>query len=138
MQRRDRERGIEERVEVVRRRFEQWRRSPDRGRRIPDELWQAAADLAERQGVHRTGLALGLNAQALRERVAAAGSRAAFGSPGAVKFVEVAATEAPRDFGAEWILELEDGRGAKLRVRAGAWAAPDLAALTRAFLRDER
>jgi len=56
-----------EQFREVRRRLEEWRRqSGGRGRRIPAELWSAAAAVARREGVSATATALRLNAARLR------------------------------------------------------------------------
>jgi hypothetical protein len=52
----------------VRRKFERWRESRRRGTRIPEELWQAAAEVSREIGVSKTAQALGLDYYALRER----------------------------------------------------------------------
>jgi hypothetical protein len=129
--------GAAESVEQVRRRFEDWRRSPGRGRRIPEELWDSAVHLAEEHGVHRTRLALGLNGQALKERVALGGPGQSGIAPTSPAFVEIEAPSLPLGASVECVLELEDRAGAKLRLQLRSAAAPDLGALTRAFLRGE-
>lgn len=138
MQRRERDPGIEAQVEAARRRFEQWRHLGRGGRRIPEELWLAAVELAQRQGVHRTVLALRLNAQALKARFEATRQRPAAVPTSPVRFVELAMAEPSLQAGGGWELELEDGRGAKLRVKVLCGAAPDLGELARAFLREPR
>ncbi len=49
--------------------FERWRRSRKRGTRIPEALWQAAAEAAEECGVSKTAQALGLDYYKLKSRV---------------------------------------------------------------------
>src|SRR3990170_6638186 len=65
------------RLEGVRRRFALWRGTRKGHARIPDSLWDAAALMAGRYGISRTANALGVNYQALKNRlgrIAAAGS----------------------------------------------------------------
>jgi len=72
--------------------FRRWRATRARGARIPPDLWQAAASLADRHGVSRTATALGLDDYALKKRLLAgmddapetAGNRG-----GPAQFVEV-------------------------------------------------
>lgn len=75
-----------------------WRRDHGGvGRRIPDTLWAAAADVARTAGVEETGRALRLNAAKLSAFVAARSGEAA-GPPGRepaskLKFVELDGVE---------------------------------------------
>src|SRR5271157_125606 len=57
------------RLEGVRRRFEEWRRTRRAGSRIPDRLWASAAIAAGRYGVSRTANVLGVNYATLKEHV---------------------------------------------------------------------
>lgn len=126
-------------ISEARRRFAEWRQAGRRGRRIPEKLWRIAAELARRQGANRTGLQLGLNPTVLKQRLAAlakATSKVVGEAAKPVRFVEFAIAEPVH--GGGWVIEVEDGRGAKLRVEAPRGTRPDLAALTRAFLREPR
>ncbi len=120
-------------VEAVRRRFEEWRGEPRRSRRIPEDLWRAAADVAGENGVWRTARALGLNGHELKERLLA--TRKAGGST-ASPFVELSPPAMAA--GAECVVEFEDCSGTRLRIRLPGWIVPDLVALAREFRRSER
>jgi hypothetical protein len=124
-------------VEAVRQRFEDWRRDPGRGRRIPDELWRAAIEVATEHGIWRTARALRLNSGELKERLMAVSgqSAGASGRSRASAFVELP----PPILGAggECVIELEDRSGTRLRIRLPGWVMPDLAALAREFRRSE-
>jgi hypothetical protein len=122
-------------VESVRRQFEKWRRDPGRDRRIPEDLWQAAAELAREHGIWRTALALRLNNQALKERLAAAGSPSRSEVPRGA-FIELSPPMLRA--GADCVLELVDRQGNRMRVELRGCVAPDLAALTREFRRSEK
>lgn len=50
-------------------RLKQWRRTRRRGQRIPEELWEAAAALAQVHGLNPTSAALRLNYYDLRKRL---------------------------------------------------------------------
>ena len=52
----------------VRRQFERWRKRRRRGTRIPEDLWQAAAEVSREVGVSKTAQVLCLDYYALRER----------------------------------------------------------------------
>jgi len=125
------------RLEQVRRRFEHWRRSRQRGTRIPESLWASAVNLAGTYGIHRTAKALRVDDYGLKKRVE---QKRAFsrGPPedGSVPaFVELAL---PTETGSgQCLLELEDAAGSKMRVELRGFEAPDLVALTRSFREDQ-
>ncbi len=110
----------------VRRDLDAWRHEPTRTRRIPEALWEAAVEVARDQGVAPTSRELGLDYYALKKRVES--SRRPSGG-----FVEVAWPEMPP--APEGVLELEDGRGARLRVELRGTAVSAMAAVARALWR---
>ena len=122
------------RLRGVQRRFEQWRRGRKGRARIPEPLWKAAVKMAEVYGVNRTATALRLDYYTLKKRLEAkanAGRDGSCGAEGEIPFLEMT------PFGpigtAECTVELEDFKGATMRVHLRGYAAPDLAALTRSF-----
>jgi len=126
-------RALPPRLEALRRRFKQWRRSRKIGSRIPEALWAAAVKLAEAHGIHVTAKALGVDYYSLKKRLEekpASPSRMSAPVRGAT-FVELPA--AARIGIPECILELEDVDGAKMRIQLNGIAAPDLAALSRSL-----
>lgn len=139
-----RSRALPAPLEVLRRRFEQWRRTREGRSRIPEGLWASAVKAAGRYGLHPTARALRLDYYALKKRVEAAGSlhgnvfplppdekATSVDGPATATFVELAS---PASGGSrECILELEDPGGAKMRVHLKGVDAPDLAALSRSF-----
>ena len=125
--------GLPAPLEKVRRRFERWRETR-RGRApIPDSLWAAAARVAGRYGMSHTAGVLGVNSRRLKEHLgtqaAAVDSEAE--TKAAARFVELSAFAGSG--ACQCLLELEDGSGAKLRVRLRGTGVPDLAALARSF-----
>ncbi|MEW6746907.1 MAG: hypothetical protein AB1486_29570 [Planctomycetota bacterium] len=95
-------------------RVEHWRRSRTKLWPMPEDLWEAAARLAERHGVYAVARALRLNSASLKQRVewsAAGRSRReaehpVFGEPGG-----------PRPAGHEGcLIELEGPAGRRLTV----------------------
>ena len=129
--------GLPGRLENVWRRFERWRRSRTRGRRIPEALWAAAVEAAREYGASRTASVLRINYETLKRRLqqqrSETGEVAKLGElPG---FIELALPA--RGMVGECILELEDVDGAKMRVHLKGLEAPDLAALAHSFRRAE-
>ena len=137
-------RGLPVRLEGVRQRFEDWRRTRKVRSPIPETLWASAVKSAGKYGIHRTAKALRVDYYALKKRVeqraAIAGAQqepAATASKATAEatFLELPAAAWPGS--GECTLELEDAGGAKLRVHLKGFEAPDLAALSRSFWRSE-
>lgn len=104
--------------------FEEWRRTRPSGRdRIPGRLWAEAARLAAEYGVSRTALALRVRYYDLKRRLTGA-------VPVEPTFVEILPAVGGRP---ECIVEFEDLRGTKMRIRL-AWGSTDVTALARLFL----
>lgn len=102
------------RLSEVHRQFERWRKDRRRGTRIPEELWRAAADVSREVGVSKTAQELHLDYYKLRRRTEAqleAHPRPE--SPPEDGFLEfsLGAPTLP-----ECVFEIEDPRGARLRV----------------------
>jgi len=132
--------GLPARLEAVRGRFEQWRRTRKVRSRIPEPLWAVAVKAAAQYGIHRTARALRVNYYELKKRVerqaAISGAQQqtalpAGKVPAGATFLELPAPAWPGC--GECTLELEDGGGAKLRVHLKGFQPPDLAALNRSF-----
>ena len=135
------------RLETGRRRFERWRRTRTGHSRIPDPLWTSAVKLAGAYGLCRTARTLGLDYNALKRRVASArpgdslgpktvGAKAArqetAAQETATAFVELVAPQraglvAPQRAGLpECIVELENARGAKMRIHVKGNQIPEV------------
>jgi hypothetical protein len=88
--------------------------------------------MADRHGVSRTANVLRVNYHAIKKRLsrktAAASKRAAEGEAQFVELTPFAPTGT-----CEYLLELEDGGGAKMRVRLHGVGTPDLSALVQSF-----
>ena len=105
--------------------FENWRGQRKRGERIPENLWVTAVALAKEHGVWPTARALHLDHSRLKGRVRN-------GEEEEVKsgaFVEVIPQGTMH---CECIVEMEDERGARMRIELKG-AAADVTALSRAF-----
>jgi len=115
-------------IDEVRTRFESWRQTRKGKACIPDELWSAAVEVARRDGVNRTAVALRLDGGKLKRRMMAAGPAPDQTLPPA--FVELMV---PRAVGVpECTIELA-GRQGKLRIHCQGATAADLAGLSRAL-----
>jgi hypothetical protein len=126
--------AIPARLETGRRRFERWRRTRKGHSRIPDPLWTSAVKLAGAYGLCRTARTLGLDYNALKRRVASTrpgdslgpktvGAKAARQET-ATAFVELVP---PQRAGLpECIVELENPRGAKMRIHVKGNQTPDV------------
>src|SRR6266571_1066217 len=122
----------------VYRRLERWRlrhrdapRSP-----IPEGLWGAAVELAQKYGVFHTAKALHLEygkLKRLAESASPSPKRSAkhrWVAKAPAAFVELMTS--PAVGLAEWLIELEGPRG-KMRIQWKGTTAPDLSGLSRAF-----
>ena len=156
-------RALPARLEAGRRRFELWRSTRQGRGRIPERLWKSAVKLAAVYGLCRTARTLGLDYNALKRHVGAAGPGDSPGAriarrrmPGtntarqkmataktvrtktvgketAMTFVEL--SPLPRPGSPECIVELEHPRGAKMRIRFTGRQSPEVvAALSQVFL----
>ena len=137
----DREANVEqtdghgESLEQVEQRFRRWRESRKQGKRIPADLWVAAAGMAKQHGVHRVARELRLDYNGLKNRVGPVGS--ATGAPKVdAKFVELFGAPAPTPTLApvcECAVELENARGAKMRVQLNGHGLAGLERLCSSF-----
>ena len=112
-------------LDEARIRFENWRQNRRGKQRIPDELWSVAIEVARRDGVNPTAVALHLDGGKLKRRMAAADAVAGKAVP--PTFVELVA---PSVGLRECTIELE-GRNTKLRIHWKGATAADVAALSR-------
>lgn len=121
-------------LEPLAQRLNGWRATRTRGQRIPEELWQAAADLARVHGLSPTSAALRLNYYDLQRRWS--GSRVPrrrrLASP---SFIELAPPALPSGLGERGTLELVQASGARLTLRLPNATPRDLLPLVHLFLR---
>lgn len=122
----------EERLEEACRRLQRWRRGR-RGSagRIPNELWRAAAEVAEACGVETAAARLHLDAVRLQQwldRREAQSER-----PERMGFVEL--PPLPLGTTSECMLELEDPSGRKLRISLKGQATAQVLSLSQLLWR---
>jgi hypothetical protein len=136
--------GLGESLEQVELRFKQWRQTRRRGEHIPAPLWAAAVGLGRVYGLQRVAQALGIDPERLKRRLAPAGpaTRAATATQASQgdttthdpQFVECFAALAAGTAGArECVVELQNTRGAKMRVELSGRALHSLVGLCSAF-----
>jgi hypothetical protein len=104
--------------------------------RLPQSLWQSAADLARCHGLYVVSRSLKLDYCTLKKHVSGPDSPTRVGNNARPKFVElVGATRQSMD---EYVIEFESARGRKLRIHCKTNTPPDWPALLRAWRRAER
>ena len=120
-----------ENLEQVDQRFKRWRSTRTRGTPIPEALWASAVGLARAQGLNRTARALRLDYYDLKKRLKCAAGPAC-ARQAQPTFVELLT---PRAGGScECLVELENARGAKMRIELkGGDMARSLASLSSTF-----
>ena len=138
-------RGVPDRLERLRRRFERWRETHAAHSRIPDGLWASAVKMAGTMGLHQTAKVLRLNYYALKKRIERQSSAVDPPEKTVATFLEL---PLPADQGqlmpcaddravpaqaCDCTIELENAAGAKMRVHLKAAEPPDMAALSQSF-----
>lgn len=126
-------------VEELRKRFEEFRNQHQRRTRLPEELWRAAAEIAERRGMNVVCRRLRLDANSLKKWMGKGVSgpgrkytrreRAAVAPPTA--FVELLTPAS--GVAASCIIEVESRRGSKLRLEVKGIATSEIAQLIHSF-----
>jgi hypothetical protein len=107
-------------------RLEEWRKAHRPRTRLPETIWTAAIELAQRHGVHRTAKALRMDYMQLKRRLSAATHTQ---GPAPPAFLELLAS--PATGPTECVVELESGRG---RMRVAMKGVPlDWASLLHAW-----
>ncbi|MGA8580024.1 MAG: hypothetical protein WB579_15165 [Bryobacteraceae bacterium] len=120
-------------LEQIAQRFKRWREGRARGEHIPEVLWAAAVGMAREHGLHRVACELHVDQNRLKKRLERAGGVARAGevSP---QFVELMVSPAPRAQSLrECVVELENARGAKMRVELNGNGLAGLAGLCSSF-----
>ena len=119
----------------LQRRFAAWREAGRMGRRIPEELWEAAGQLARKLGVNPVSKAMGLDYTKLKQRVGKSGKPqqeiAANAAGGFVEFT-VDAVRTPK-----CMIEFEGQRG-KLTIQLSGHHPSEVVALAETLAKAER
>ena len=104
--------------------------------RLPQSVWQSAADLARRYGLYIVARSLKLDYSTLKKHVSGPDSRSRVRNNARPKFVELMG--ATRQSVDEYLIEFESARGRKLRIHCKTNTPPDWPTLLRAWRRAER
>lgn len=123
--------GIPGVLSTTRRQFEQWRRQHPQHKRLPPKLWEKALGLARQHGINKIATVLGLNYDSLKLRLTAQTAGTSASSP-PTQFLELL----PGPLVAPPLtctIELDDGRGATLRMHLQGATLADLAAFVARF-----
>ena len=122
--------SIAEPIAQLQRELEEHRRMQPRRAKLPESIWEAAAELAREHGVYAVAQALRLDYVGLKKRLGEVGDR----RPNKSKpvFVELIAPP-PQATGEECLIEFESARGGKMRIHWPVRVAPDWTALLRAW-----
>jgi len=119
-------------LETVRNLIQDWRRDKQGRRSMPEELWQAAADLARQSSVNRIAKELRLNNTALMKRV---NRHENSNLPAAVQEAEfIALNTVEPVFGCGCEVELEKSCGSKLKIKYTAGMGINIVQLWSEFL----
>ena len=125
--------SIEVPIAQLQRHLEEHRRMRPRRAKLPESIWDAAAELAREHGVYAVAQALkldyiGLN-MGLKKRLGEVASR----RPDKSKPVFVELIAPPPTTCEECLIEFESTRGGKMRIHWPVRVAPDWTALLRAW-----
>jgi len=114
--------------------LDSWRRRRTT-RGLPAQVWDRAATLAGRHGVSATARALRLDYYRIKARLRVGGADEPPGAaPGFVEVAPRSPVPQPQCPPPECVVEFDDGRGARMRVRLPGAAPAALASLARLFL----
>jgi hypothetical protein len=131
---------MDEELEELRGRIEEWRRTREKLGPMPEEFWDKATYLAQRLSVGTVSRKLKVGDAGLRKRAERAGRAPSAGSKAIVpRFVEVSGVQAGGGLGSpSAVLRVESGHGASLTIHLSSSSGLDVLALVSAFGRRGR
>ena len=118
-------------LEAVEKQFESWRKTRRHRTPIPEELWQAAISLCENQSIYEISKALHLSYTKLKERVSTSNALDVSESSSHPGFV--ALDFGPSALHPEYVIEMEEKNGTKMRVQVKGERDLDLPGLVQSF-----
>ena len=125
-----RQRPVSAQLKAVQRRVERWRsRVGGKGTRMPEDLWQAAAEVARVEGLYSTSRALRVEYSRLKQRVTSTVAPSMKSS----SFVELGMSQL---CGAcsKTVVEICGSEGDRMRVEVTGTPTVDIVGLTQTFL----
>ena len=122
-------------VVAVGERIDLWRQTRAKRTRMPEELWQAAAEVAAEHGIWFVSRVLRVNYDSLRQRIKREGEKPADGNAGFVELEAGALLGSRR--ATEAVLELSRPDGASVKMHVVGDFGFDLLALARVLWRNE-
>ena len=120
-------------LETLRQQIQRWREDTGKSHAMPEELWRAAAELAEKSSINPIAHELGLNYSALKKRVVQAQKRSLPVARPVVEFLELVTGDLPGAGGSE--IEMETAGGSQLRIKLRHCPGIDLIEVVREFLK---
>ena len=121
--------SMAEPIARLQRQLEEYRRMRPRRAKLPESIWEAAAELAREHGVYAVAQALRLDYMGLKKRLGEVASR----RPDKSKPVFVELITPPPAAWEECLIEFESARGGKMRIHWPVRVAPDWTGLLRAW-----
>ena len=110
--------------------LEAWRASKDRGRFIPEQIWQKAASLAKTVGVTRVHIELRLDFQRLKMHMGISGKPAIVRQKPKTTFVKLPLSSSKID---DCVLKVESVSGSRMQVELSGLETTGLSQLLREF-----
>ena len=127
--------GVGNGLDKVKQQLHVWRAGRKLGEHIPAPLWAAAVGAAKEHGLYRVAIELHLDYAGLKRRVEGAGTTTPRGEL-APRFVELFAPAASMTSAAgraQCVVEMDNARGAKMRVELSGQGLASLPGLCSAF-----
>ena len=123
----------DETLNQVKERFKLWRETRTRGKHIPAHLWLAAVDLAKEYGLQQVANELHVDCNRLKKHLAQAVGTLQISNT-STQFVEITVAPVPRlTAQSECVIQLENARGAKMRVELNGNCIAGLAEMCNIF-----
>ena len=123
-----REQPVSTKLKEVQRRVERWReRGGGKGTRMPEDLWQAAAEVARVEGLYSTSRALRVEYRRLKQRVTST-----VASTKSSSFVELGMSQLCGV--CKTVVEVCGREGDRMRVEVTGTPTVDIVGLTQTFL----
>ena len=125
---------IPEPIVQLQQRLDEFRSARPHRTRLPDELWEAAVELARQHGLYSVAHPLRLDYVQLKKRLGGVPSlRKKANAPSFVELIAAQPAAMP-----ECLIEIESSIGGKMRIQWKGSAAPDWTMLLRAWREAER